>query len=107
MMMPSLLQESLVETDDASGIARGNGAAKELVARLASVRVSRFEPLSKSRVVKNPLAPTRDRAVECALNVSILRSLGHTPQLLVLGPQFLKFRPNRIVGSAPSQIDKI
>jgi hypothetical protein len=48
--MMGLLQEALVETDDAICIARGNGTSQQLRPRLASVRIWLVQPGRKGGI---------------------------------------------------------
>jgi hypothetical protein len=49
----------------------------------------------------------RNLGVERPLDFSPLCPLGQLLQVLVLGTQLLKFRPDCIGGSAPGEVDKL
>ena len=98
--MARLSQESLVETDDARSITRGDGPPQKLAPGAVVVRVLFRKPLAEPGV---PIyfVPVRNGLIQRPLDVSPLAPLSHLPQLLILRPQLLE--PGlKSIGSSPT-----
>jgi hypothetical protein len=98
--------ESLVYGHNPSRVTVGDGIPQKLRPRDRAELVRFSEPVCESRIGVGR-SPTRNRLVERPLDLTVLRTRRHLPQLLIFSPQLVQRRRERVMSRASGQIDEV